>query len=44
MLLFIDAALGAGAVGQLLLVAVGAIRQAYSREKVVRAAESGAAR
>jgi len=37
-------ALGASAVGQLLLVAVGALGEAHSRQKVVRTAECGAAR
>jgi hypothetical protein len=35
---FILAALGAGAMGQLLLVAVGALGEARSRQEVVRAA------
>jgi hypothetical protein len=37
-------ALGAGAMGKLLLVTVGALRHADSGQKVVRAAECGAAR
>jgi hypothetical protein len=37
------AALGAGAMGQLLLVAVGALRDADGGQKVVRAAKCGTA-
>jgi hypothetical protein len=38
------AALGASAMGELLLVTGGALRDAYSGQKVVRAAKGGAAR
>jgi hypothetical protein len=37
------AALGAGAMGQLLLVAVGALGNAHGGEEVMRAAQGGAA-
>jgi hypothetical protein len=40
----VGAALGAGAMGQLLFVAVGALGESYGRKKVVRAAKCGAAR
>jgi hypothetical protein len=39
----VDAALGAGAVGELLLVAVGALGDADGGKEVVRAAEGSAA-
>jgi hypothetical protein len=40
----VGAALGAGAMGELLFVAVGALGETHSGKKVVRAAESGTAR
>ena len=41
---FVGSALGAGVMGQLFLVAVGALRDADGGEEVVGAAEGGAAR